>query len=101
MVGFREPGYLWKLPIPFIWGPIGGLDLTDWRLLGLLGFGGKAEFFCRNVINWCHSRFLRRPRLAARRAAASGAFICATGENARLAKRLWGAESTILCEVGT
>ena len=101
MVGFREPGYLWKLPMPFIWGPIGGLDLTDWRLFGLLGFGGKIEFFCRNVINWCHAHFLRRPRLAAHRAAASGAFICATGENAHLAKRLWGVDSTVLCEVGT
>lgn len=101
MVGFREPGYLWKLPLPFVWGPIGGLDLTDWRLLGLLGFGGKVEFFCRNVINWCHARFLRRPRLAAHRAAANGAFICATGENARLAKRLWSVDSTVLCEVGT
>ena len=24
MCGFREPGYLWKLPLPFAWGPIGG-----------------------------------------------------------------------------
>ena len=25
MIGFREPGYLWKLDKPFVWGPIGGL----------------------------------------------------------------------------
>ena len=29
MIGFREPGYLWKVSqetgIPFVWGPIGGL----------------------------------------------------------------------------
>ncbi|WP_282117773.1 glycosyltransferase [Maribacter aquivivus] len=26
MIGFREPGYLWKIDnIPFVWGPIGGL----------------------------------------------------------------------------
>lgn len=25
MVGFREPGYLWKLNKPLIWGPIGGM----------------------------------------------------------------------------
>ena len=23
-IHFREPGYLWKLPIPFVWGPTGG-----------------------------------------------------------------------------
>ena len=100
MVGFREPGYMWKLPIPFVWGPIGGLGQTDWRLLGLLPFAGKIEFFFRNIINWCHSKFLLRPRLAARKAAKTGAFITATSENSREAKRLWGVDSTILCEVG-
>lgn len=100
MVGFREPGFLWKLPIPFVWGPIGGLDLTDWRLLGLLDFGGRVEFFFRNVINAFQRRFLPRPRKAARRAAESRALICATGENARLARRIWGVESTVICEVG-
>lgn len=25
MVGFREPGYLWSLGKPFVWGPIGGM----------------------------------------------------------------------------
>ena len=33
MVTFREPGYLWKLPTPFIWGPVGALGFTDWRML--------------------------------------------------------------------
>src|SRR5690606_33474414 len=27
MVGFREPGYLWQLGIPFVWGPVGGMGL--------------------------------------------------------------------------
>lgn len=100
MAGFREPGFLWKLSVPFVWGPIGGLDLTDGRLLGLLDAHGKAEFFCRNVINWVQRRFLVRPRRAAHRAAESNALICATGENARLARRLWGVGSTVICEVG-
>lgn len=26
MVGFREPGYLWKIGKPLVWGPIGGLS---------------------------------------------------------------------------
>ena len=28
---FREPGYLWKLGIPFIWGPWGGVQNFPWR----------------------------------------------------------------------
>ena len=28
MIGFREPGYLWEIKdIPFVWGPIGGMEL--------------------------------------------------------------------------
>ena len=26
MTGFREPGFFWKSPIPFVWGPIGGMS---------------------------------------------------------------------------
>ena len=33
MVGFREPGYLWQLGIPFVWGPVGGMGLFPWRFL--------------------------------------------------------------------
>ena len=101
MVGFREPGYMWKLSIPFIWGPVGGLGLTDWRLLGLLSFGGKVEFFFRNIINWCHMYLLVRPKLAAQKAAKTKSFITATMENQREAKKLWGVDSVVLCEIGT
>lgn len=39
MIGFREPGYLWKLDKPFIWGPTNAkeafptayLDDANWR----------------------------------------------------------------------
>ncbi|UVQ96376.1 hypothetical protein NXW23_19055 [Bacteroides caccae] len=24
MIGYREPGYLWKLGLPYVWGPVGG-----------------------------------------------------------------------------
>lgn len=101
MVGFREPGYMWKLPLPLVWGPVGGLGLTDWRLLGLLPFKGKIEFFFRNLINIVHAHILLRPRIAARKAASTGAFIMATGENQREAKHLWGVDSIVLCEVGS
>lgn len=100
MVSFREPGYLWKFNRRFVWGPIGGLGYTDWRLLPLLGFAGAMEFFMRNVINWCHAHFLIRPRLAARRASETNSMIVATEENRREAEKLWGVESQLLCEIG-
>lgn len=100
MVGYREPGYLWKLNAPFVWGPVGGLGYTDIRLFPLLGFVGSLEFFARNVINWLQCHLMRRPKLAARKAAQTGVLIAATLENQREAKKLWGVDSTVLCEIG-
>lgn len=100
MVSFREPGYLWKMGVPFVWGPVGGLGYTDWRLLPLLGFVGALEFVARNVINWLHAHLLQRPRIAARKAAATGGLIAATDENRREMKKLWGVDSSVICEIG-
>src|SRR3990172_9315616 len=30
---YREPGYLWRLGIPFVWGPIRGPENYPWRFL--------------------------------------------------------------------
>ena len=36
MIGFREPGYLWKLDIPFIWGPTNGFHSIPFSFLNEL-----------------------------------------------------------------
>lgn len=100
MVTFREPGYLWKLPIPFIWGPVGALGSTGWRMLPLMGVRGMLEFTARNLINWWQSRTSLRSCKAARKAAATKSLFAATGENQREMKRLWGVDSQVLCEIG-
>lgn len=100
MVTFREPGYLWKLPMPFIWGPVGGLGYTDHRLLGLMGPFGAMEYAVRNVINWLHCHLMLRPRNAAVKAAATGTLIAATSENRREMQKLWGVDAKVLCEIG-
>ncbi len=41
---YREPGYLWKLPIPFVWGPWGGTQNFPLRYLPVVDFwGGLSE----------------------------------------------------------
>lgn len=100
MVTFREPGYLWKLPIPFIWGPVGGLGYTDRRLLGLMGLLGAVEYAVRNTINWLHCHLMLRSRIAAVKAAATGTLIAATSENRREMQKLWGVDAKVLCEIG-
>lgn len=68
MVGYREPGYLWQLGIPFVWGPIGGTQNFPVRFLPILRPLDAAKELLRNVVNSLQLRFSRRVRLAARAA---------------------------------
>lgn len=99
MVGFREPGYLWRLPIPFVWGPIGGMGQFPWRFMFSLGLYGLLYYVGYNLYNFMQMGFSRRPKLAAR--AAGVGLLVATPENLEGAKRYWGADQPrLLSEVG-
>jgi glycosyltransferase involved in cell wall biosynthesis len=98
MVGFREPGYLWKLDIPFVWGPVGGMGLFPWRFLPAVGVYGALYYLGYNLFNLLQMRFLPRPRNAAW--AAGSGLIAATAENRKSALRYWGRPSAVMCEVG-
>lgn len=95
-IGFREPGYLWKLGKPFIWGPIGGLQFFPWRLLNAVPFRWRLFFVLKNLTTAWEMYISRRPRLAAR----SARRILATSSNvAEKVKSLWNQDATILPEV--
>jgi glycosyltransferase involved in cell wall biosynthesis len=66
--GYREPGYMWKLDVPFAWGPIGGTQNFPWRFLGEAGFPTVLWEMLRNIVNSLQLRFSRRVRRAARKA---------------------------------
>lgn len=102
MSGFREPGYLWKLDIPFVWGPMGGMGFYPWRFLFATGGYGAIYYLGYNLLNWLQMNFLQRARKAAK-AACSGAtigLIATTRENQRGTKKYWGCCSHVLTEVG-
>lgn len=40
-ITFREPGYLWKLNLPYVWGPIGGLSSLPPSYLKTLRFNDR------------------------------------------------------------
>jgi glycosyltransferase involved in cell wall biosynthesis len=97
-VGWRFPGRFYQLGIPFVWGPIGGMKNTPWRLLHILGFRGALYYGARNLVNAVQLRTLQGPRRAVR--AANKGVIAATSE---IQEELWGrfrAESRVICEVG-
>ena len=97
-VGFRFPGHLWKLDIPFVWGPIGGLENTPWKFLPKLGIIGCIYYTLRNIRNSFHRRFLSRPKQAFKKA--RGSVIAATGGIRDKIYRWYGAESIVIAEVG-
>lgn len=97
-IGFRFPGFLWQLDIPFVWGPIGGLEQTTWRLLPALGMKGAAYYTARNLINDFDRRFRRPPRAAFKKA--SGGVIAATSGIQKEIQRFYGVPSTVIPEVG-
>lgn len=61
MIGFREPGYLWKIEdIPFVWGPIGGLK--QFPIAYLRGCGIKMLLFnyIKNLLNVAQIKYDKR-----------------------------------------
>ena len=97
-VGFRFPGYLWKLDIPFVWGPLGGLENTPWRFLPAMGLKGAVYYSGRNVINTLHKLTLITPRLAF--AKAGPGVIAATDSIAKEIDRWYGVPATVISEIG-
>ena len=98
MVGYREPGYLWQINRPFVWGPIGGLENSPWRFLPSLGLKGFVFYTGRNILNLWQRRFLSRPKKAAKRKMST--LISATPNTSKLIKSIWGKDSHVICEVG-
>ena len=97
-VGWRFPGNFYRLGIPFVWGPIGGMKNTPWRLLPILGFKGALYYGARNLINSLQLRTIQGPRRALR--AADKGVIAATSE---IREELWNrfrVRSHVICEVG-
>ena len=98
MVGFREPGFLWKLEIPFVWGPVGGGGYFPMKFLPSLGKRGFFFYLAYNIINYLHAKYLRRPKFAAK--IADSGFIAATKENSVFFEKHWKSKSVIIPEVG-
>lgn len=67
-IGYREPGYLWKLNRPYIWGPIGGVKNRPTGLFFQKSAIEGTKSLARNLINSLQFRLSRRVRAALQRA---------------------------------
>lgn len=98
MIGYREPGYLSKLPLPFVWGPVGGHEQMPWRFIPALGWKAAPYQIARNVLNAIQARTSIRVRKAAKAAAE---VIAATPANQSALREIHGVQSTLIVETGT
>ncbi|MCC7086831.1 MAG: glycosyltransferase [Pirellulales bacterium] len=97
LCGFREPGYLWKLGVPLVWGPLGGAQNYPWRFLRSAGFSGAVSESLRNLLNCWQMRIGRRVGKAARK---SKVVLAATTTNARALAPRCISPPRVLLEVG-
>ena len=97
LVGYREPGDLWTLDVPFVWGPVGGTQNTPARYLWDGGLRMALGEGLRSALN--HVQLRASPRV--RRAAAAAAAVLAANEQVRreLSAAL-GVEPRVLLETG-
>jgi len=98
MIGFREPGYLWKIPdIPFVWGPVDAKE--SFPLAYLEGASLKTKLFIqlKNTITKWQLQHAKRVRLAVKRASCA---ISASSNSQQAFKKYFQIESPLLNETG-
>ena len=98
MIGFREPGYLWKIPdIPFVWGPVDAKEKFPMAYLD--GADLKTRLFMRlkNFLTGVQLRHSKRVRLTIERASA---VISASSNSQQSFKKYFHIDSPLLNETG-
>lgn len=98
MIGFREPGYLWKISeIPFIWGPVDAKE--SFPMAYLEGASLKTKLFMqlKNTITKWQLQRAKRVHSAAKRAAY---VISASSNSQQTFKKYFQIESPLLNETG-
>lgn len=101
MIGFREPGYLWKLSretgIPFVWGPIGGLKQFPLKYADGGGLKMKAFMALKNALNILQLKYDRRVDAAIRQASL---LVSSIPDSYKAIKKYKKRESVVIPETG-
>jgi glycosyltransferase involved in cell wall biosynthesis len=99
MVGFREPGYLWKITgLPYVWGPTTGENSIPMRYMTGAGVKMYILSAVKNILNFLEFRYHPRVSAAMHRA---DAMIAATAATQERIKRIYHKEAYLIQETGT
>lgn len=94
-IGYREPGYLWKLDLPYMWGPIGGANKASCILLSKSPILAKSKFAFRNFANELQLKYLLRLKKTLTK---TDLLLTATSENQKIFKTKFNKDSIYLPE---
>lgn len=98
MIGFREPGYLWKIEdIPFVWGPVDAKESFPIAYLEGASIKTKLFMWLKNTITKFQLKYSTRVHQAARRAA----YVVSASSNSQLSfKKYFNIDSPLINETG-
>ena len=95
MIGYREPGYLWKLGLPYVWGPVSGANNAPMQLMKRMPLMGKTKLVFRSIANTIQFYTKRRLKKALK---ATDILLTATSENQRNFKEVHHKDSICIPE---
>ena len=94
MIGFREPGDLWKIEgVPYIWGPIGGMSYVPLNYLKKSSLKTQGKYIFKNIASQIQFRYSSRVRRAFGR---SDVLICANQNSYGLIKKHYPQKKVVL-----
>jgi len=102
MIGFREPGYLWKVSqetgIPFVWGPVDAKDSFPMSYARNASFKTKSFLILKNAITKWQLKHNKRVRKAVETAAI---VLSASSNSVQSFRKYFNIESPLMNETGT
>lgn len=96
-IGFREPGWLWKLDLPYLWGPIGGANKVSPYMMEALSVSGKLKYGFRELANYIQLHWNPRLRRALQH---TDQLAVTTTEIRKVFRRIYKKESYYVPENG-
>lgn len=98
MVGFREPGFLWKIKgCPYVWGPVAGNEMMPLGYLSEETFLTKVKYRVKNCIT--HAQLTLSPRVKSAFLSAD-AVITPMASLAELVAEEYGKKVSVIAETG-